>query len=140
MERRPPSQAKEMLLSNNNLFRSTSFRPKKGVDMTDEGRKGRGQLQGAFGDEVKELTHRPSIATAIREAVERHEDDLQKSLGLISDRTASLAPRFWRTRATRSRAMARRGGERDHDLQRLAPVNPGRDQAGDGPFRRGALS
>ena len=35
-----------------------------------------------FGDEVKELTT-GAIATAIREAVERHEDDLQKSLGLL---------------------------------------------------------
>ena len=35
-----------------------------------------------FGDEVKELTTR-AIAAAIREAVERHEDDLQKAIGLL---------------------------------------------------------
>ena len=74
------AQAKECF-SNNNLFRSTSFRPKKGVDMTVRV-EAADNFKETFGDEVKELTT-SAIAKAIREAVERHEDDLQKSLGLL---------------------------------------------------------
>ncbi len=79
------AQAKECF-SNNNLFRSTSFRPKKGVDMTVRV-EAADNFKETFGDEVRELTT-GAIAAAIREAVERHEDDLQKSLGIL--RTARL--------------------------------------------------
>jgi hypothetical protein len=71
------TQAKEAF-SNNNLFRSTSFRPRKGVDMKVRVEAAE-NFKATFGDEVKELTL-GVIAAAIREAVERHEDDLQKAL------------------------------------------------------------
>ena len=74
------TQAKDAF-SNNNLFRSTSFRPKKGVDMPVRV-EAADNFKETFGDEVKELTT-GAIAAAIREAVERHEDDLQKSIGLL---------------------------------------------------------
>lgn len=74
------AQAKESF-NNNNLFRSTSFRPKKGVDMTVR-IEAADNFKETFGDEIKELTT-GAIATEIRDAVERHEDDLQKALGLL---------------------------------------------------------
>jgi len=84
------TQAKDAF-SNNNLFRSTSFRPKKGVDMT------------------------------VRvEAADNRTPPGRRGPG-ERDRPDQGHP-------------ARLGGERDHNLQRLAPVDPGRDQAGYGPF------
>ncbi len=74
------TQAKDAF-SNNNLFRSTSFRPKKGVDMKVRV-EAADNFKETFGDEVKELTT-GAIAAAVRDAVERHEDDLQKSVGLL---------------------------------------------------------
>jgi hypothetical protein len=71
------TQAKEAF-TNNNLFRSTSFRPRKGVDMKVRVEAAE-NFKATFGDEVKELAT-GAIAAAIREAVEWHEDDLQKAL------------------------------------------------------------
>ena len=93
------TQAKDAF-SNNNLFRSTSFRPKKGVDMPVRV-EASDNFKETFGDEVKELTT-GAIATAIREAVERHEDDLQKSIGSFEP-DAFRAAKFWKTPAIRSR-------------------------------------
>ena len=111
---------------------STSFRPKKGIDMTVRV-EAADNFKETFGDEVKELTT-GAIAAAIREAVERHEDDLQKSLGLL--RTGRLPGGEVLENASDQIRAIRRGsrGERDHHVQRLAPIDPGRDQAGDGPF------
>jgi hypothetical protein len=74
------AQAKESF-SNNNLFRSTSFRPKRGVDMAVKIEAAE-NFKDTFGDEVKELTT-GAIAAEIRGASERHEDDLQKALGTL---------------------------------------------------------
>ena len=71
-----------------------------------------------------------------RKAVERHEDDLQKALGLLRLR----APAGRRRARERDRPdqgdPARVRGERDLDLQRLPPLDQGRDQARDGPVAR----
>ncbi len=74
------TQAKESF-NNNNLFRSMTFRPKKGVDMTVR-IEAADNFKETFGDEIKELTT-GAIAADIRNAVERQEDDLQKSIGLL---------------------------------------------------------
>ena len=74
------TQAKEAF-SNNNLFRSTSFRPKKGVDVKVQ-IDAIENFKETFGEDVKEMTT-GAIAEAIREAVERHEDDLQKTIGVL---------------------------------------------------------
>ena len=74
------TQAKESF-SSNQLFRSTSFRPKKGVDMTVIV-EASDNFKATFGNEVKELVA-SAIAADIRREVERHEDDLQKALGSL---------------------------------------------------------
>ncbi|RBP18153.1 hypothetical protein DFR50_10197 [Roseiarcus fermentans] len=70
------TQAKDAF-SNNNLFRSTSFRPKKGVDMKVR-IEAADNFKETFGEDVRELTT-GAIAEAIRKAVEEPEDDLQKA-------------------------------------------------------------
>jgi hypothetical protein len=100
------AQAKESF-SNNNLFRQTTFRPKKGVDMTVR-IEAADNFKETFGDEIKELTT-GAIAADIRSAVERQEDDLQKALGLL--RTGRLPGGEMLENASDQIKAIRRGSE-----------------------------
>jgi hypothetical protein len=74
------TQAKEAF-SGNNLFRSTNFRPKKGVDMKVIV-EAADRFKETFGDDVKELSA-GVVAGEIRAAAEKHEDELQTALAIL---------------------------------------------------------
>lgn len=74
------AQAKECLLSNN-LFRATSFRPKKGIDMAVIVEAAE-NFKSTFGNEVKELSASP-IANEIRRELERHEDEILSTAAIL---------------------------------------------------------
>jgi hypothetical protein len=73
-------KAKECF-SNNNLFRSTNFRPKKGVDFQVIVEAAE-NFKNTFGNEAKELAA-GSIAAEIRREIDRHYDDLDRVLGIL---------------------------------------------------------
>jgi hypothetical protein len=73
-------QAKECF-SNNNLFRSANFRPKKSVDLKviiDAAE----NFKTTFGAEIKELTA-AAVASEIRREVERCADEIDRTLGTL---------------------------------------------------------
>ncbi|ANP46082.1 BREX system P-loop protein BrxC [Candidatus Viadribacter manganicus] len=75
------SDAARDCFSNNNLFRSSSFRPKKGIDF-DVIVDAAARFKETFGEEAKELAQGP-IAEEIRTAVERREEAVDSALATL---------------------------------------------------------
>ncbi len=67
--------------SNNNLFRQSSFRPKKGIEF-EELVKASEAFRDTFGSEVREL-NAGAIVAELRREVARHEDTVASALGQI---------------------------------------------------------
>ena len=76
---------------NNNLFRQTSFRPKKGVEFEDL-LKAADAFKRTFGKELPEL-EQGAAAALIRDESSRHEPDLQDQYS-GSSRTGYRVPRY----------------------------------------------
>jgi hypothetical protein len=93
--------------SNNNLFRSTNFRPKKSVDFQVVVEAAE-NFKNTFGNEAKELAA-GSIATEIRREIDRHSDDLDRVLGIL--RTYRLPGAEIIENATDQMKAIRRGTE-----------------------------
>lgn len=68
--------------SNNNLFRQTSFRPKKGIEF-EELVKASEAFRDTFGSEVKEL-NASSIVAELRKEVARNEDTVASALATLT--------------------------------------------------------
>ena len=113
---------------NNNLFRQTSFRPKKGVDF-DELIKAAEAFKSAFGKELPEL-EQGAAAAAIRDEAARHEPGLQEQHSrLLTHRLARYRRAGQGPRATTRDPIGQRGIGR-HRVQRLPQRAQGSDQAG----------
>jgi hypothetical protein len=69
------------LFSNNNVFRQSSFRPKKGLEF-EELVKASEAFRETFGSEVRELNP-VAIVTELRDELQRHEDDLTSALNNV---------------------------------------------------------
>jgi hypothetical protein len=100
------SNAKECF-SNNNLFRSTNFRPKKSVDFQVIVEAAE-NFKNTFGNETKELAA-GSIVAEIRREIDRHYDDLDRILGTL--RTYRLPGAEVIENATDQMKAIRRGTE-----------------------------
>jgi len=72
------------LLTNNNVFRQASFRPKRGVEF-EELVKASEAFRDTFGSDVRELNV-GAIAAELRREVMRHEDTLSQTLALLAGR------------------------------------------------------
>jgi hypothetical protein len=68
--------------SNNNVFRQTSFRPKKGIEFEELVRASEA-FRETFGNEVREL-NAGAIAAELRQGVARHEDAVASALALLA--------------------------------------------------------
>jgi len=68
--------------SNNNLFRQTSFRPKKGIEFEELVKASEG-FRDTFGTEVREL-NAGAIVNELRREVTRHEDRVASALGQLT--------------------------------------------------------
>jgi hypothetical protein len=66
------------LFSNNNVFRQSSFRPKKGIEF-EELVKASEAFRETFGSEVRELNS-VAIVAEVRRELQRHEDDIASAL------------------------------------------------------------
>jgi len=73
-------QAKECF-SSNNIFRATSFRPKKGIDFAVIAEAAQ-HFKDTFGSEVRELSATPLVAQ-LRKEVERHEESFDSVLSIL---------------------------------------------------------
>ncbi|WP_203077454.1 BREX system P-loop protein BrxC [Falsiroseomonas ponticola] len=75
-------QAKECF-TNNNLFRSANFRPKKGIDFAVLAEAAT-HFSDTFGNEIRELSA-STLAAQLRTEVERHEEPLGRVLGILRE-------------------------------------------------------
>jgi hypothetical protein len=76
--------------SNNNLFRQTSFRPKKGVEF-EELVKASEAFRDTFGTEVRELSA-ATIVTELRKEVAKNEDTVASALSILTAHRLPGAP------------------------------------------------
>lgn len=67
--------------SSNNIFRATSFRPKKGIDFAVIAEAAQ-QFKDTFGHEIRELSATPLVAQ-LRKELEKHEESFDSVLGIL---------------------------------------------------------